>query len=223
MESKISKNAGPVKWAAIAATALMIVLFARAITAVRGIFAGGEPDASRRIYFANHASHGDFVLIWTVLPPALRKRTRPVAAAEYWTSSALRRFIGRSVFNAVLIDRDPTRDARSAIATMADALDQGNSLIIFPEGTRNASEDILLPFKSGLYHLARAYPGVDLVPVWIDNLNRVMPKGGLLPVPIICSVTFGAPLRLESSENRRAFLERARSTLLAMAPRRDHR
>ncbi len=213
----------PVKLAAIAATASIIVLTARAITAVRGIFLVAEPKPGTRIYFANHASHGDFVLVWTVLPPALRKRTRPVAAAEYWTSSALRRFIGRSVFNAVLIDRDPKHDARCAIASMANALEQGDSLIIFPEGTRNVSEDALLPFRSGLYHLARAQPHVDLVPVWIDNLNRVMPKGRLLPVPIICSVTFGAPLRVETSENRQAFLERARSALLATAPQSEDR
>ena len=223
MESKSFIRAAPYKLMAIAATASIIVLFARAITAVRGIFAGDESLAGRRIYFANHASHGDFVLVWTVLPSAVRKRTRPVAAAEYWMSSALRRFIGRDVFNAVLIDRDHTSDAKRAIEKMAASLEQGDSLIIFPEGTRNVSEEMLLPFKSGLYHLARAQPDVDLVPVWIDNLNRVMPKGRLLPLPIICSVTFGTPLRLESGENRQTFLERARSALSAIAPHKDDR
>lgn len=191
------------------------------VTAVRGIFAGMAPTEQTRIYFANHASHGDFVLLWTVLPPNLRARTRPVAAAEYWTSSPLRRFIGEDVFNAVLIEREAARDARKAINIMARALDDGDSLIIFPEGTRNTTEETLLPFKGGLYHLARAQPEVDLTPVWIENLNRVMPKGHFLPIPLICSVTFGAPLRLEAGESRPAFLARARSALLDLAPHKD--
>lgn len=198
-----------------------IILFARVITAVRGIFAGIEPEVTQRVYFANHASHGDFVLIWTVLPPLLRDATRPVAASEYWTASSIRRFIGRDVFNAVLIDRDATRRERDPVAQMALALEQGYSLIVFPEGTRNTTEERLLPFKSGLYHLARAQPQVDLVPVWIDNLNRVLPKGGVVPLPLICTVTFGVPLRLVDNEDKDAFLARARAALLALAPRKD--
>ena len=205
--------------ASLAAAA--IVLFARAVTAVRGIFAGIEPDETQRVYFANHASHGDFVLIWTVLPPKLRARTRPVAAAEYWTASAIRRFIGRDVFNAVLIDRDPDRRDQDPVAQMAAALAEGYSLIVFPEGTRNVTEKRLLPFKSGLYHLARAQPGIDLAPVWIENLNRVMPKGGLAPVPLICTVTFGAPMRLAENEDKQNFLERARVAMLSLAPKKD--
>lgn len=201
--------------------AAAIILFARAITAVRGIFAGIEPDARQRVYFANHASHGDFVLIWTVLPPRLRNATRPVAASEYWTASAIRRFIGRDVFNAVLIDRDAALRERDPVAQMALALEQGYSLIVFPEGTRNTTEQRLLPFKSGLYHLARAQPEVDLVPVWIDNLNRVLPKGGVVPLPLICTVTFGAPIRLVDNEEKDAFLVRARAAMLALVPEKD--
>lgn len=193
--------------------------FARFITAVRGKWQGVAPVDERRVYFANHASHGDFVLIWAVLPPRLRDRTRPVAGADYWLKSAVRRFIGQNIFNAVLIDRD--RDARTAdpVAQMADALDGGASLIVFPEGTRNVTDAPLLPFKSGLYHLARMRPGIDLVPAWIDNLNRVMPKGEFVPVPLICTVTFGAPLRLEDGESKQEFLARAETALLALSPK----
>ena len=196
-----------------------IVLFAHAITAVRGIFNGIAPDATQRVYFGNHASHGDFVLIWTVLPPRLRHVTRPVAGADYWTTSTLRRFIGRDVFNAVLIDRDPATRSADPVAQMAGALDAGASLIVFPEGTRNMTDAPLLPFKSGLYHLAKARPGVDLVPVWIDNLNRVMPKGGIIPIPLICTVTFGAPLHVGADEPKQDFLDRAQAALLALSPK----
>ncbi|MFP5478727.1 MAG: lysophospholipid acyltransferase family protein [Alphaproteobacteria bacterium] len=195
-----------------------ISLFARFITAPRAVWQGIEPVQKQRVYFANHSSNGDFVLLWTVLPPALRKRTRPVAALDYWLTSRLRAFIGRDVFNAVLIDRHPERRAQNPVDQMVEALDQGSSLILFPEGGRNSSDQPLLPFKSGLYHLAKARPEVDLVPVWIANLNRVMPKGEIIPVPLICTLTFGAPLHLASDESKDAFLVRASQALLALQP-----
>jgi len=204
--------------AAAAAVAAGIVLFARAITAVRANWAGIAPQDQQRIYFANHASHGDFILIWTVLPPRLRRHTRPVAGSDYWLRSKLREFIGRDVFNAVLIDRDPATRRDDPVEQMAAALDEGSSLIVFPEGTRNETDAPLLPFKSGLYHLARSRPGVDLVPVWIENLNRVMPKGALVPIPLICTVTFGSPMRVGAEEPKGSFLGRAEAALRALSP-----
>jgi 1-acyl-sn-glycerol-3-phosphate acyltransferase len=199
-------------------TGQAISTFARFITAPRAIWQGIEPVPAQRVYFANHSSNGDFVLLWTALPLPLRRRTRPVAALDYWLTSPLRAFIGREVFNAVLIDRRPEARTEDPVAQMAAALDEGASLIIFPEGQRNSSDAPLLPFKSGLYHLAKARPGVDLVPVWIANLNRVMPKGEVIPVPLICTLTFGAPLHLTDDEPKEAFLARATGSLLALKP-----
>lgn len=203
--------------AAALATGKAITLFARFVTAPRALWQGIEPTYAQRVYFANHSSNGDFVLIWTVLPAALRARTRPVAALDYWLKSPLRAFIGREVFNAVLIDRRPDERTEDPVAQMAAALDEGSSLILFPEGGRNSGETPLLPFKSGLYHLARMRPNVDLVPVWISNLNHVMPKGKVVPVPLICTLTFGAALRLDPNESKEAFLARASSALLALS------
>ncbi len=186
------------------------------MTAPRAIWQGIEPVQRQRVYFANHSSNGDFVLLWTVLPAPLRRQTRPVAALDYWLKSPLRSFIGRDVFNAVLIDRRPEARTTDPVAQMVEALEQGSSLILFPEGQRNSSDADLLPFKSGLYHLAKARPGVDLVPVWIANLNKVMPKGEIIPVPLICTLTFGAPLHLTPDEPKDIFLARARSALLAL-------
>lgn len=193
-----------------------IVLFARLVTAVRAIWDGVEPVASKRVYFANHTSNGDFVLIWAVLPPHIRRRTRPVAGSDYWLTSKLKTFIGREVFDAVLIDRNPETREDDPIAQMAEALDDGSSLILFPEGTRNTGEKALLPFKTGLFHLATQRPDVDLVPVWIENLNQVMPKGEIFPIPLICTVRFGAPLRLGADESKDGFLERSHAALLAL-------
>jgi 1-acyl-sn-glycerol-3-phosphate acyltransferase len=199
----------------IVATA--IILFAQFITAARAVWYGSTPENRQRVYFANHASNGDFVLIWSVLPKRLRARTRPVAASDYWLKSRLRAFIGRNVFNAVLINRIPEERTEDPVTQMAQAMDQGASLILFPEGKRNSGPDPLLPFKSGLYHLARMRPAVDLVPVWIENLNRVMPKGEVIPVPLIVTVTFGAPLHVQDGEAKEAFLARASAALLALS------
>ncbi|MCL4066729.1 1-acyl-sn-glycerol-3-phosphate acyltransferase [Pseudomonas sp. GX19020] len=193
-----------------------ITLFARIVTAPRAIWSGIEPLPKQRVYFANHTSNADFVLLWTVLPPMLRARTRPVAALEYWLKTPLRAFIGRDVFNAVLIDRRPEERVEDPVALMGKALAEGSSLILFPEGVRNMTEEPLLPFRTGLYHLARQNPEIDLVPVWISNLNRVMPKGEIIPLPLICTLTFGAPLHLGETEDKADFLARSHAALIAL-------
>ncbi len=209
---------------AVWVTGKAIVGLARLVTGVHANWAGTRPDPCRRVYFANHSSHGDSVLIWTVLPPRLRARTRPVAAADYWLATRLRRFFGVEVFRAILIDRgrrdghDRRGSAAEAIGQMAATLDAGDSLILFPEGTRNVGDEALLAFKSGLFRLATARPEVEMVPVWIDSISRVMPKGEVLPVPILCTVTFGTPLTLSPDETSEVFLERARLALLALRP-----
>jgi 1-acyl-sn-glycerol-3-phosphate acyltransferase len=205
-----------------AACATAIAALARIITGVRGEWRGCAPDPRCRIYFANHRSHADFVLIWTALPAPLRRLTRPVAGADYWLKSPLRKFIGQRVFRAVLIDRNPVTRDPDPIAIMAAALDQKSSLILFPEGTRNTSEEPLLPFRSGLYHLAVARPDVELVPMWIENLNRVMPKGEVVPIPLLCTVTIGAPIMIGAGEDKKAFLDRSRNSLLALATHRGN-
>lgn len=197
--------------------AWLLCQFAKLLTGVRPLWQGCAPERRLRVYYANHRSHGDFVVIWAALPPALRRRTRPVAGADYWLDGGFKRWLINRVFHAVLVDRRPDRDGPNPVDQMAGALQAGDSLILFPEGTRNLGE-ALQPFKSGIYHLARQMPQVEFVPVWIENLGRVMPKGALVPVPLLCTLTFGGPLALQPDETKAAFLERARRTLLDLAP-----
>jgi 1-acyl-sn-glycerol-3-phosphate acyltransferase len=170
-----------------------------------------RPTPAPRVYFANHTSHLDFVLLWSYLPPHLRAKTRPVAARDYWESSRLRRYLAGEVFRALLIDRAGP-EAREAVDRMAECLSHGDSLILFPEGTRGTGEEVGA-FKTGLYHLAQAAPGVELVPVAIENLNRILPKGEFLPVPMVSRVAFGPTLRLQEGESKDDFLARARAAL----------
>lgn len=197
--------------------AAVIIGFVRLLTGARAYWRC-RSNASLRIYYANHASHGDFVLLWASLPPWLRRQVRPVAGADYWNKSALRRYVGGKVFRAVLIERERSEDGPDPIEQMADALADGDSLILFPEGTRNTTDAVLLPFKSGLFHLHRKQPRAELVPVWIHNLARVMPKGQLIPIPLLCTVHFGPPLEHVEGEDKAAFLTRARDALLALRP-----
>ena len=198
--------------------AYLIIGFARFITAVRGNWRDEAPRDEQTIYFANHTSNGDFILIWAVLPPRLRWKTRPVAAADYWLTSPIRSYIGRHVINAVLIDRRPEARALDPVDQMAEALDGGSSLIIFPEGRRNDTGESLLPFKTGIYHVACKRPNVRFVPVWIENLNRALPRGEVIPIPYICNCTFGAAIRLQEGESKEAFLARAQEAVLNLAP-----
>lgn len=195
---------------------LAITLVARLVTGAQGHWRGCPPKAEQRIYFANHQSHLDWVLIWAALPHDLRATTRPIAARDYWTSSRFKAWLTTEVFHAVYVNRQRTDD-QDPLEPLADALKNGDSLVIFPEGTRSHRGEPL-PFKSGLYHLAQQFPGVQLIPAWIDNVQRVMPKGEVVPVPVLCTVTFGAPLALGEGEDKRAFLERARAAVLALRP-----
>jgi 1-acyl-sn-glycerol-3-phosphate acyltransferase len=194
----------------------LLVLLARLVTGAQGHWLGCPPKAEQRIYFANHQSHFDWVLIWAALPQDLRASTRPIAARDYWTGSRFRRWLTQEVFNAVYVDRQRTDD-QDPLEPLVAVLAQGDSLVIFPEGTRGNQGDPL-PFKSGLFHLASQFPQVPLIPVWIDNVQRVMPKGEVVPVPILCSAIFGAPMQLAPDEDKRAFLDRARDAVLALRP-----
>jgi 1-acyl-sn-glycerol-3-phosphate acyltransferase len=195
---------------------LLLAFLARLITGAQGHWKGCPPKAEQRIYFANHQSHFDWVLIWAALPRELRVRTRPIAARDYWTASPFKAWLTSAVFNAVYVSRTRTDD-QDPLQPLIQALEGGDSLVIFPEGTRsNRGEP--QAFKSGLFHLAEMFPGVQLIPTWIDNVQRVMPKGEVVPVPILCTVTFGTPLNLLPGEDKRDFLERARAAVLAARP-----
>ena len=196
------------------AMSLFLLGLVRLLTGAQARWYGCPPKAEQRIYFANHQSHADLVLMWAALPRELRSITRPIAAKDYWTASTFKRWITTEVFNAVYVEREKKGDA-DPLQPLIDALESGNSLILFPEGTRGFTEDPQ-PFKSGLYNLAKRFPGVVLVPAWIHNVQRVMPKGEVVPVPVLCSVTFGAPIALGEDEPRADFLVRAREAVMAM-------
>lgn len=192
----------------------LLLGFVRLLVGAQARWEGCAPVPRPRIYFANHASHLDTLVIMAAMPGELLDEIHPVAALDYWGQTPFKRFIAEVCLGAILLDRSP-RGRKDPLQPLANVLTAGHSLILFPEGTRGSGN--IAQFKGGLYHLARRFPDVEMVPVYLENLHRVMPKGSSLLVPLICTLRLGAPLMLGDSESKKVFLERARAELIALA------
>lgn len=190
----------------------LLALLARLLSGASVRWVDSQPDTCQRVYFANHTSHLDAVVLWASLPLPVRSVTRPVAAKDYWDRGKLRRYMAR-LFNAILIDRREIKIHQSPVDLMVREISDRYSLIVFPEGGRSAGDEVG-EFKSGLYYLCKKRPDLELIPVHIENLNRILPRGEFLPVPLLSCITFGPPMWLESGEPKQSFLDRARTAVL---------
>jgi len=195
-------------------TEFLVTTVARFLSGASVRWIDSQPDTCQRVYFANHTSHLDVVLVWSALPHDVRQLTRPVAAKDYWDGGILRRHVART-YNALLVDRKEIKVHQSPVDIMLREIGNTHSLIIFPEGGRMSGEEVG-EFKSGLYYLSKKRPELELVPVYIDNMNRVLPRGEFLPVPLLSCITFGPPLWLEAGEAKNDFLARAREAVLRL-------
>ncbi len=192
-------------------TTAILALVGKALSGVSVRWVDCQPDTRQRIYFANHTSHLDALIIWSSLPSHVRVVTRPVAAKDYWSQGVVRRYVARQ-FNALLIDRTEIKVHQSPVDLMLREIGDHFSLIVFPEGSRNDEEE-MREFKSGLYYLSKKKPDLELVPVYIENVNRVLPRGEFLPVPLLSRVLFGPPISRGPKEPKVEFLTRAREAI----------
>ena len=193
-------------------TGAILALLARFFSGYSIRWIDCQPDPCQRVYFANHTSHLDAIVLWSALPSAIRSITRPVAAKDYWTAGLVRRYLSTRVFNALLIDRTEIKVHQSPVDLMIREIADLYSLIVFPEGGRSSGPEIG-EFKSGLYYLCKKRPDLELIPVHIDNMNRILPRGEVLPVPLLSRITFGPPMWLEAGEPKTRFLRRAREAV----------
>lgn len=192
-------------------TGSVLAFVAKLLSGARARWVQSQPDTCQRIYFANHTSHLDALVIWASLPRNVRELTRPVAAKDYWSRGFVRPYLAQT-FNALLIDRKKIKVHQSPVDLMLREIGHTHSLIVFPEGSRNMDAE-LGEFKSGIYYLSKKRPDIELVPVYIENLNRVLPRGEFLPVPLLSCITFGPPIWLEAGEAKADFLVRAREAV----------
>ena len=148
---------------------LFLLGLIRVLTGAQARWIGCPPKAEQRIYFANHQSHADLVLIWAALPRDLRGLTRPIAARDYWTKTPFRQWITTRVFNAIYVSRERSAN-EDPLEPLAEALGKGDSIILFPEGTR-APRGGKGTYKSGAARLAIA-TGTPVQPVVLRFADR---------------------------------------------------
>jgi 1-acyl-sn-glycerol-3-phosphate acyltransferase len=146
------------------------------------------------ILIANHSSHLDTLALLSLFPLAQLRRLRPVAAADYFERNWLIAWLSRTFFNILPIPRAHFMPSNHPVARMKAALDAGDSLILFPEGTRGCHAQ-MQHFRAGIAHLVQEAPDVPVLPAYLLNLGRSLPKGEFIPVPLFAEARFGSPLR----------------------------
>lgn len=169
------------------------------------------------VFYSNHTSNLDFPVIWAALPKKIRAKLRPLAAEDYWSKGKLRAFLSTKIFKAILIARKAVNRENNPIQKMEEALSEGSSLIIFPEGTRSLSGEIG-EFKAGIHHLASSDRELPFIPIYLENLFRILPKGERFPLPLVAMLYVGEPLYIEAEETKEEFLQRARKALIDLNP-----
>jgi 1-acyl-sn-glycerol-3-phosphate acyltransferase len=152
------------------------------------------PGRDPFILVANHSSHLDTAALLSLFPIGRLRRIRPCAAADYFERTRVVSFLSRTFFNVLPIRRSAIHGADNPMARMREALERGESLLLFPEGTRGRGPD-LAAFKPGLAHLAEEFPEIPIVPAFLTNMGRALPRGEFIPVPFFCEVRIGPPLR----------------------------
>lgn len=178
---------------------IQMIFFALAIRPFMALFIGlrvrGREhlhSAAQFILIANHSSHLDTMSLLSLFPLNQLRRIRPVAAADYFERNAVVSLLTRTLFNILPIARTNITSENNPLRRMREAIEAGDSLIIFPEGTRGAGGEIG-EFRSGVAHVLAKLPNVPVLPAYLVNMGRSLPKGEFIPVPFFCEIRLGAP------------------------------
>lgn len=158
------------------------------------------PTTDPFILIANHSSHLDTVSLLNLFPVRRLYRIRPAAAADYFEKTKVASFVSRTFFNILPIARKNFTADNHPLDTMERALRAGNSIILFPEGTRGSGGE-MAPFRSGIARLVERVPEIPVTPAYLVNMGRSLPKGELIPVPFFCEVRIGAPRTLSGDKD----------------------
>jgi 1-acyl-sn-glycerol-3-phosphate acyltransferase len=171
------------------------------------------PDHGPAILAANHNSHLDTLALMTLFPLRLLPQLRPVAALDYFLRNRALAWFALNIVGIVPLDRKPQRGA-DPLAACVEALERGDILILFPEGSRGEPER-MAKLKSGVARLAERFPEVPVVPVFLHGLGKALPKGEALLVPFFCDVFVGEALRWEGGKS--GFMARLEQAMAQLA------
>ena len=184
---------------------LRLAFFALIVRPVIGLLLGVHarrrhllPRSGPAVIIANHNSHLDTLTLMAMFPLRLLPKVRPVAAMDYFVSSGLFSWFALNIIGILPIVRGGRKEGENPLQGCIDALDRGEILILFPEGSRGAPEE-MAEFKKGLAHLARARPDASFAPVFMHGLGKALPKGSCWLIPFNLDVFFGEPIHWTGS------------------------
>jgi 1-acyl-sn-glycerol-3-phosphate acyltransferase len=184
---------------------VQIIIFVLAIKPFMLLFIGLRvrgrehlPESGPFILIANHSSHLDTISLLSLFPLSRLRDVRPVAAADYFERNRLISILTRTIFNILPIARANITPENNPLRRMRETIEAGQSLIIFPEGTRGTASE-MAPFRAGVAHLLEKAPNTPVVPAYLVNMGRSLPKGEFIPVPFFCEIRLGAPRKINGS------------------------
>jgi 1-acyl-sn-glycerol-3-phosphate acyltransferase len=151
------------------------------------------PREGPAVLAGNHNSNLDALAIISLMPLRLLPKLRPVAAMDYFLTGGFRSWFANNIIGIIPVKRGSGKEGGNPLALADEALDRGEILVIFPEGTRGEPET-LQEFKKGIGHVAHAKPNVPVIPVFMHGLGKALPRGSMLLVPFNVIVSVGEPL-----------------------------
>ncbi|MEN8146720.1 MAG: lysophospholipid acyltransferase family protein [Campylobacterota bacterium] len=184
---------------------LFFILFVKPLVLfIAGVHVKGRKNLPKKgpcIIAANHNSHLDTLVLMSLFPSAMVSEVRPVAAADYFMKNWLVAWLSKALIGIIPLQRKPTKAEGHPLAEVHKALEAGEIVIIFPEGSRGEPEK-LAPFKNGITHLVKAFTEVPVVPVCLYGAGKSLPKDEVLFVPFVIDVNIGVALRYENEHDQ---------------------
>lgn len=158
------------------------------------------PKGHPFIMVANHSSHLDTLSLLSMFPLRDLPKIQPVAAEDYFNRNRFISFLTHQLFNILTIPRSGITKDNNPVKIMKMAIMEGKSLIIFPEGTRSQTGEIGR-FRPGIAHLIKEASNLEVLPVFLANMGRSLPKGEYLPIPFFCEIVIGEALTLQGDKS----------------------
>lgn len=177
------------------------------------------PEVGPAIVVANHNSHLDAIVLMTLFGMTRLERVHPVAAADYFLKNRWLAWFSTEIIGIHALERNTVGVRSDPLAGICDGLDRGDILILFPEGSRGEPEQIA-EFRTGIAHLAKRYPQVPVVPVFLHGLGKVLPRGEGLLVPFFVDVFVGEPVGWTGKRDE--YMEALQDRFEALAKESNH-